>query len=163
MGEINPQIDLVYVCFLQGRVYNPLKNRKFHEVSAGIPCVAWKKPRYGKVRKIEVLFESLKSRGFNFEDVNLKDKEGLKRLLAVITLAFCWAYHVGAWLNEIKPIRIKTHQRPAKSVFRYGFDWIRHLLFNPEDKQHELQQLLTLLRNTFTGTKAHIYQPYPMF
>ena len=34
MGDINPQIDLMYVCFLQGRVYNPLKNRKFHEVSA---------------------------------------------------------------------------------------------------------------------------------
>jgi hypothetical protein len=40
----------VYVCFLQGRLYNPLKNRKFHEVSAGTPCVAWEKPRYGKVR-----------------------------------------------------------------------------------------------------------------
>jgi hypothetical protein len=109
--------------------------------------------------KIEVLFESLKSRGFNFEDVNLKDQDGLKRLLAVITLAFCWAYHVGAWLNEIKPIRIKKHQRPAKSVFRYGFDWIRHLLFNPKDKQHEYQQLLILLQNAFTGAKSHIYQP----
>jgi hypothetical protein len=118
---------------------------------------------YAKRWKIEVLFESLKSRRFNFEDVNLKDKEGLGRLLAVITLAFCWAYHVGAWLNEIKPIRIKKHQRPVKSVFRYGFDWIRHLLFNPMDKQHELQQLLTLLRNAIMGPKAHIFQPYPMF
>jgi Transposase DDE domain len=118
---------------------------------------------YAKRWKIEVLFESLKSRGFNFEDVNLKDQESLKRLLAVIMLAFCWAYHVGAWLNEIKPIRIKKHQRPAKSVCRYGFDWIRHLLFNPKDKQDELQQLLTLLRNTFMGPKVHIYQYYPMF
>ena len=95
--------------------------------------------------------------------INLKDKEGLNRLFAVITIAFCWAYHVGAWLNEIKPIRIKKHQRPAKSVFRYGFDWIRHLLFNPEDKPQELQQVLTLLRNTTTGPNAYIYQPYPMF
>ena len=118
---------------------------------------------YAKRWKIEVLFESLKSRGFNFEDVNLKDQDSLKLLLAVITIAFCWAYHVGAWLNEIKPIQIKKHQRPAKSVFRYGFDWIRHLLFNPKDKQHELQQLLTLLRNTFAGSKGHIYQLYPMF
>ena len=118
---------------------------------------------YAKRWKIEVLFASLKSRGFNFEDVNLKDQDGLKRLLAVITIALCWAYHVGAWLNEIKPIRIKTHQRPAKSVFRYGFDWIRHLLFNPKDKQDELHQLLRLLRNTFTGPKAHIFQLYPMF
>jgi hypothetical protein len=54
-GGINPQIDLMYVCFLQGRVYNPLKNRKFHEVSAGIPCVAWEKPRYGKVSILSIL------------------------------------------------------------------------------------------------------------
>lgn len=118
---------------------------------------------YAKRWKIEVLFESLKSRGFNFEDANLKDRESLNRLLSVLTLAFCWAYHVGAWLNEIKPIRIKKHQRPAKSVFRYGFDWIRHLLFNPNDKQDELQQLMTRLRNLFAGRKVYIYQPYPMF
>ena len=118
---------------------------------------------YAKRWKIEVLFESLKSRGFNFEDVNLKDKESLKRLLAILTIAFCWAYHIGAWLNEIKPIRIKKHQRPAKSVFRYGFDWIRHLLFNPENKQFELQQVFMLLQNTITGAKAYIYQTYPMF
>nr|ADA82580.1 transposase [uncultured bacterium psy1]ADA82594.1 transposase [uncultured bacterium psy1] len=118
---------------------------------------------YAKRWKIEVLFESLKSRGFNFEDVNLKDQESLKRLLAVITIAFCWAYHVGAWLNEVKPIRVKKHQRPAKSVFRYGFDWIRHVLFNPEDKRDELKQVLTLLKNTITRPKGYIFQPYPMF
>ena len=113
--------------------------------------------------KLEILFESLKSRGFNFENVNLKDRESLNLLLAILSIAFCWAYHIGAWLNEIKPIRIKKHQRPAKSVFRYGFDWIRHLLLNPEEKSSELQQVLSLLRNAIIGPKAHIYQPYPMF
>jgi hypothetical protein len=113
---------------------------------------------YAKRWKIEVLFESLKSRGFNLEDVNLKDKESLKKLLTVLTIAFCWAYHVGAWLNEMKPIEIKKHQRPAKSVFRYGFDWIRHLLLNPQDKRHELEQVLSLLYDAMTGSKIHIYQ-----
>ncbi|PON12053.1 hypothetical protein C2W62_38765, partial [Candidatus Entotheonella serta] len=108
-------------------------------------------------------FQSLKSRGFNFEDVNVKDRESLWKLVAVITIAFCWAYHVGAWLNEIKAIRIKKHQRPAKSVFRYGFDWLRHLLFNPQDKSEALKQVLRLLENAITGPKAHIIQPYPMF
>lgn len=118
---------------------------------------------YAKRWKIEVLFQSLKSRGFNLEDVNLKDEECLKRLFAVLTIAFCWAYHVGAWLHDIKPIRIKKHQRPAKSVFRYGFDWIRHLLFNPEDKKDELTRVLTLLWNVLIGPKGHIYQLYPQF
>src|ERR687895_643519 len=65
MGDINPQIDLVYVCFLQGRVYKPLKNRNFHEVSAGIPCVSWGKSRYGKVRSLSRRIFSLdKPAGF---------------------------------------------------------------------------------------------------
>jgi hypothetical protein len=118
---------------------------------------------YAKRWKIEVLFQSLKERGFNFEDVNLKDEERLKRLFAVIVIAFCWAYHVGAWLNDQKPIRIKKHQRPAKSVFRYGFDRIRNNLLNPQDKQEELHEVLTLLWNALMGPKHHIYQLYPLF
>lgn len=118
---------------------------------------------YAKRWKIEVLFQSLKERGFNFEDVNLKDEERLKRLFAVIVIAFCWAYHVGAWLNNQKPIRIKKHQRPAKSVFRYGFDLIRNILFNPQDKQEELREVLMLLWNALMGPKHHIYQLYPLF
>jgi hypothetical protein len=81
----------------------------------------------------------------------------------VVTIAFCWAYHVGAWLNEIKPIRIKKHQRPAKRIFRYGFDRIRHVLFNPHDKQDEFTHVLVLLRNVLMRPKAHIYQLYPLF
>lgn len=118
---------------------------------------------YAKRWKIEVLFQSLKERGFNFEDVNLKDEERLKRLFAVIVIAFCWAYHVGAWLHDQKPIRIKKHQRPAKSVFRYGFDRIRNNLLNPQDKQAELREVLMLLWNALMGPKHHIYQLYPLF
>jgi hypothetical protein len=118
---------------------------------------------YAKRWKIEVLFQSLKERGFNFEDANLKDQECLQLLFTVITMAFCWAYHVGAWLNEQKPIRIKKHQRPAKSVFRYGFDLIRNALFNPQDKQKELREVVMLLWNALMGRKHHIYQIYPIF
>jgi hypothetical protein len=37
MRDISPKIDLVYSCFLEERLYNPLRNKKFHEVSAEIP------------------------------------------------------------------------------------------------------------------------------
>ena len=69
---------------------------------------------YKKRWKIEVLFQALKSRGFNFEETHLKDETRLKTLFAVLAIAFCWAYHVGAWRHAIKPIRIKKHQRPAR-------------------------------------------------
>jgi hypothetical protein len=73
--------------------------------------------QYKRRWKIEVLFEALKSRGFNFEDTRLKDAKRLNTLFSVLALAFCWAYHVGAWRHSVKPIRMKKHQRPANSVF----------------------------------------------
>jgi hypothetical protein len=117
---------------------------------------------YKRRWKIEVLFEALKSRGFNFEDTHLKDEKRLNTLFAVLAIAFCWAYHVGAWRHSVKPVRIKKHQRPAQSIFRYGFDWIRHALFNPEDKPELLARVLNLLWQALMGPKNHIYQLYPM-
>jgi hypothetical protein len=116
--------------------------------------------KYKKRWKIEVLFPSLKSRGLNFEDTHLRDAQRLKTLLAVLTLAFCWAYHVGAWRHEVQPIRVTKHQRPAKSIFRYGFDWVRQALNKPADKREQLTQVLTLLGNALTGPRSHIYQLY---
>jgi hypothetical protein len=68
----------------------------------------------------------------------------------------------GVWRHEVKPIRIKTHQRPATSIFRYGFDWIRHALFNPQAKSELLIHVLNLLWQALTGPKALVYQLYPM-
>lgn len=116
---------------------------------------------YKKRWKIEVLFEALKSRGFNFEDTHLKDAKRLQTLFSVLAIAFCWAYHVGTWRHAVKPIRIKTHQRPAQSIFRYGFDWIRQTLFNPQHHSELLTHVLNLLWHALTGPKAHLYQLYP--
>jgi hypothetical protein len=117
---------------------------------------------YKRRWKIEVLFEALKSRGFNFEGTHLKDEKRLNTLFAVLALSFCWAYHVGAWRHSVKPIRMKKHQRPAKSVFRYGFDLIRHAFFNPEDKLELLDRVLKLLWQALMGPKNLLYQLYPM-
>ena len=113
---------------------------------------------YKKRWEIEVLFQCLKSRGFNFEETHLKDEERLKRLFSVLALAFCWAYHVGAWRHVVKPIRIKKHERPARSIFRYGFDWIRHIVFNPDERSESFTHILTLLWNALTGPRCHVYQ-----
>lgn len=40
---------------------------------------------------IETLFGIFKSRGFNLEDTHLTDSERLSRLLALLTIALCWA------------------------------------------------------------------------
>jgi hypothetical protein len=98
----------------------------------------------------------------NFHCGLIKDEQRLNTLFAVLAIAFCWAYHVGAWRHTVKPIRMKKHQRPAKSIFRYGFDLIRHVLFNPEDKTELLDRVLKLLWQALMGPKYLLYQLYPM-
>jgi hypothetical protein len=93
--------------------------------------------------EIETLFSCLKSRGFNFEDTHVTNRLRLKRLLVVAVIAFCWAHRTGEWRHEsVKPIQIKKHLRNAQSIFRYGLDLIRDVLFNPnESKEYTLRSL----------------------
>lgn len=78
--------------------------------------------------EIETLFGCLKGRGFNFEDTHMTDLERIKKLFALLAIAFCWAHKTGEWRHEKKPIKIKKHGRPAVSLFRYGLDYIVHAI-----------------------------------
>ena len=83
--------------------------------------------RYGRRWGIETLFSCLKRRGFDLEGTHLTRPERLERLLAVLALAFVWAYVSGAWLYEQQPWRVKKHGRLARSLFRAGLDWLQRL------------------------------------
>jgi len=85
---------------------------------------------YGLRWEIETLFSCLKGRGFNFEDTHMIDPERIKKLMALLAIAFCWAHKVGEWKHEHKPIKIKTHGRPAVSLFRYGLDHLVDVIGN---------------------------------
>jgi Transposase DDE domain len=85
---------------------------------------------YGKRWEIETLFGCLKSRGFRLEETHLTKSDRLKKLIALLAIAFCWAHIIGEWLAELKPINIKKHGRLAKSIFRLGFDKLRRLFIN---------------------------------
>ena len=74
--------------------------------------------------EIETLFGCLKGRGFNFEDTHITDLDRIKKLFALLAIAFCWAHKTGEWRHETNPIKIKKHGRPAISLFRYGLDYI---------------------------------------
>jgi Transposase DDE domain len=87
---------------------------------------------YAKRWEIETLFGCLKSRGFRLEETHLTDSDRIKKLIALLAIAFCWAHIVGEWLAELKPIKIKKHGRLAKSIFRLGFDKLRRVFTNFE-------------------------------
>jgi hypothetical protein len=100
--------------------------------------------------KIENLFGCLKSRGFCLEETHITEKERLEKLLALLTVAFCWAYITGAWLARANPIKIKEHGRLAKSLFRHGFDYLRRILCNQDSstKRFDFIRLCKLLSCT---------------
>lgn len=85
---------------------------------------------YRRRWEIETLFGCLKTRGFRLEETHVTDPARLKKLLALLALAFCWAVIVGEWLVEQKSLRIKQHGRLCKSVFRHGLDYLRRILCN---------------------------------
>lgn len=88
---------------------------------------------YLKRWEIETLFGCFKSRGFNFEDTHITDLKRIKKVIVLLAISFCWSHRIGEWQNEIKPIKIKSHGRLSKSIFRYGLDYLRESFYNPEN------------------------------
>lgn len=95
---------------------------------------------------IETLFGSLKSKGFCLEESHLSDSIKLKKLIAVLSIAFSWAFLVGIFLSHHKPIKIKKHSRLSKSIFRFGFDHLRRFFSS------SLSLLDTLVYNLLSST-----------
>ena len=103
---------------------------------------------YAKRWQIETLFGCLKSRGFCLESTHLSDPKRLSKLLALLTLALCWAFRTGEWLHQLKPLKIKKHGRKHKSIFRYGFDHLRRIVLNLEPQFAQFRHALQFLSCT---------------
>jgi hypothetical protein len=106
--------------------------------------------------EIAVLFHSLKSRGFNFEDTHLNKKARIEKLVALLAVGFSWCHKIGEWRAIKKPIRFKKFRdgrRPQYSYFRYGLDLIRDIIFN---MQHKHWQFKRCLKQLFPPTKPPI-------
>lgn len=90
---------------------------------------------YKRRWQIETMFKALKSSGFNIEDTHLKDQERIAKLISVVFIAFLWCYNVGIYVDQnIKPIIFKKHGYRAKSLFKYGLEFIANILLNSENQ-----------------------------
>ena len=82
--------------------------------------------------QIETAFRALKSSGFNITDTHLTDIRRIEKLLAIVIIAFLWAYKTGIYIHrKIKRIRMLKHGNKAKSIFKYGLEYIANILLNP--------------------------------
>lgn len=85
---------------------------------------------YARRWEVETLFGCLKTRGFCLEATHVTEPERLKKLLALVALAFCWAHVTGEWLSAQRPLPVKKHGRKAVSIFRRGLGHLRRILCN---------------------------------
>ena len=97
---------------------------------------------------IETLFGIFKTRGFCLESTHLRDPERLSKLFALLALALCWALKTGQWRHQLQPLKIKAHGRRAKSLFRYGFDYLRAIFLNTPEKKQQFEEVLSFLSCT---------------
>lgn len=82
--------------------------------------------------QIETMFRALKTSGFNIDKTHLTQMDRIEKLLAIVCIAFIWAYLTGIYIHKkIKKIRMLKHGKRAKSLFKYGLEYIAQWLLNP--------------------------------
>lgn len=99
---------------------------------------------YKKRWNIEMLFSCLKKRGFDFEDTGLTERERVSKLMALLTLAFCWCILQGEFLTAGKDLKLKKHGYPAKGLFRRGLESLTNLIANISCKSRAFRHASTL-------------------
>jgi transposase len=83
---------------------------------------------YRKRWTIESFFQSLKGRGFDIESTHIKEAQKLKKLVAVVCIAFAVCISLGIYQDKkVKKIKIKKHGYKANSFCRVGIDLIKEL------------------------------------
>lgn len=134
------------LCYLSGtKLHNRNGKQDF------LIIVSFNKPEKGQEQykqrwQIEMTFKAMKSSGFDIEKTHLQDIERMEKLILLVMIAFVWAYRVGIYLHQIKPILIKKHGRKAKSIFKYGLSYIASVLLNAEN--HDNMKIFEFLSCT---------------
>jgi hypothetical protein len=157
---------------LTGRTHRSVSQVKVNNVTANIGARYLKEPKdeedkylivitnrhpdgacqaYRERWSIEVFFQSIKGRGFDIEATHLVDITRIKKLVAMVCLAFVWCLTIGVWKDEtVKTLRIKNHGYKANSYFRYGLNHLRKMVRNISNKTSELSNFIDILWNTIT-------------
>ncbi|CCH99216.1 hypothetical protein MICAB_5930003 [Microcystis aeruginosa PCC 9717] len=70
------------------------------------------------------------------------------KFLSKTSVALCWDLKIGEWLHQHQQIKLKKHGRLAKSVFRYGLDYLCSIVTDLDLKQREFLHSLRFLSCT---------------
>jgi hypothetical protein len=79
---------------------------------------------YARRWAIKTLFGAFKSRGFGLEETHITHPQRLSRLVGILSIAYCWAFTAGCWLQVQHPQRARNHGRGLLSLVRRGLDYL---------------------------------------
>ena len=83
---------------------------------------------YRKRWTIEACFQNLKGRGFDVRSSHLQCRDKLKKLLALVSLAYALCLSLGNHCHrKVKNIATKNHGRKSTSFSRHGLDILREI------------------------------------
>jgi hypothetical protein len=152
--ELNPKQSSTYVNFVTIYGQKGLRLAGSRSERGELMLVATNQntknavPIYIRRWEIENLFQCLKTRGFRFEDTHITISERIEKLMALVSMAFCWAHKIGEWRAIKKPIILKkfrNSRRPQYSYFRYGLDFIREIILHINKKYRQFRLCLEQL------------------
>lgn len=92
---------------------------------------------------IETLFANLKTKGFGLEATHITNPKKISTLIAILAIATALAVKMGKTQNRARPIPIKTHGRPAVSIFALGLATLQKLFTS--QPHHETEQTIQRL------------------
>ncbi len=139
MGQFRHHKKIVYInnvaCYISASVIKSKTGKPEFQFLISFSDPSKAKECYKKRWQIETMFKAIKSSGFNIENTHLQEIERIEKLVALVFLAFVWCYKVGIHLdlNEAK-IKVKKHGFRAKSLFKYGLDYVASILLNPQNQ-----------------------------
>lgn len=113
---------------------------------------------YAKRWSIETMFLCFKSKGFNLEDTKMTDPEKINKLIALISITFCWCFIVGKHYQKKKSKFRKDLNCYSKSIFKLGLEIIRNALFNPITKQKTLYNCIRLFSRQLLAFKKSVVE-----
>ncbi len=124
------------LCYLSGMKLPSKKGKQDFLILISFNKPEQGKEQYKKRWQIEMCFKAMKSSGFDIEKTHLNHIDRIEKLVLIVMMAFVWCYKTGIFLNQIKPIKIKKHHRRAKSIFKYGLNFIANIFLNAKNQNN---------------------------
>lgn len=75
---------------------------------------------YSKGWLIETMFSSFKKKGFNLESTKMTANYKIEKLIALISIAYCWCISVGKYFKTKDSTFRKDLGYQSKNIFKIG-------------------------------------------